>query len=140
MALKKRPNDGEVISRCRLAQRRPVQWCGWASLDSPTNFKPRRLNCLVVVVLDYREPAKALIRMIASQRLVAGVVHEDKQAEGVDSQGIGRIHRSPVPRGLSYDQNTGRLPVDLSAENAWHFPAEIRRVLNSLERNPLSLR
>ena len=33
---------------------------------------------------------------------------------------------------------TGRIPVDLSAENERHIPAEKRRVLSPLARNRLS--
>jgi hypothetical protein len=90
------------------------------------------------MVLDHREPAKTVIRMIACQRFVAGVVHEDKQTERVDSQRIGRIHRSLVPRGLSLEEIIGRLPVDLNAENILHIPAENRRVSDQTARNPLS--
>jgi hypothetical protein len=43
-----------------------------------------------------------------------------------------------VPRGLSFDRDTGRFPVDLSAEASRHFAAEIRGVLNPAARNPLS--
>ena len=43
-----------------------------------------------------------------------------------------------LPRGLSFDRNSGRIPVDLSAENSRRFPAEISRVLNPPVGNPLS--
>lgn len=43
-------------------------------------------------------------------------------------------------RGLSYDRNTGRIPVDFSAENNLRLPAEIRGVFVSPARNPLASR
>ena len=38
------------------------------------------------------------------------------------------------------DQNTGRIPVDLSAENTQRFSAEIRGISIPSARKPLSLR
>src|SRR5271156_4253859 len=40
-------------------------------------------------------------------------------------------------RGISCDQNTGRLPVDVDAELSWRIPAETGGVLSQTEGNPL---
>jgi hypothetical protein len=42
-----------------------------------------------------------------------------------------------LSRGLSYDQFTGRLPVDFDAEKSWRFPAEIRGSSTWPAGNPL---
>jgi hypothetical protein len=45
-------------------------------------------------------------------------------------------HRSRVlRRGLSYDQTTGRIPVDVSAETGVRFPAETRGLLSQIDAN-----
>ena len=54
---------------------------------------------------------------------------------------VTNFHLRPLslPRGLSYDQITGRLPVDLDVENSWRFPAEIRISAIFLDPNCLFL-
>jgi len=56
-----------------------------------------------------------------------GVLHRngERSVEGVNA--VGDEYGSGVlSRGLSYDQSTGRLPVDFQLESCWLFPAEIR--------------
>jgi len=45
--------------------------------------------------------------------------------------------RRPLRRGLSQDQTTGRIPVDVDVELSWRFPAEMHASSTSPADNPL---
>src|SRR5665213_1200396 len=82
------------------------------------------------------------------QRITATIARNAIAVFGVSQLGTIEIKRRllSVPSGLSLTRGlslvpiTGRLPVDLSAENIPDIPAENRGIFSRIARNPLSLR